>query len=155
MQANESPLSNGGSGLLPDATPVPEIDDESRSTVHYDVVALPITIYYNREGDHDHNGMMFALCDNLAILRYIRALARVGQPGQSTGTRNDTLENLYTEACKRACKIKVDLPVTPQQAKHPHPLVRPLVLRARRGDRVTVTLHPRVPPLRGMGAGAT
>jgi hypothetical protein len=46
-----------------------------QSVVHYDVVAFPITIYYNREGDHDHNGMMFLLCDNLPILEYIRALA--------------------------------------------------------------------------------
>jgi hypothetical protein len=46
-----------------------------QSVVHYDVVAFPITIYYNREGDHDPNGMMFLLCDNLPILEYIRALA--------------------------------------------------------------------------------
>jgi manganese oxidase len=30
------------------------------STVDYDIVALSMTIYYNREGDHDHNGMLFA-----------------------------------------------------------------------------------------------
>src|SRR3712207_8901198 len=30
---------------------------------------------------------------------------------------------------------------TPEQARQPHPLVRPLVLRARRDERLTVTLH--------------
>ncbi|HEX5906402.1 MAG TPA: hypothetical protein VFY56_05230, partial [Propionibacteriaceae bacterium] len=45
------------------------------STVDYDVVALPMTIYYNREGDHDHNGMLYALEANAPILKYIEALA--------------------------------------------------------------------------------
>ena len=30
----------------------------------YDVVALQMTIYYNREGDHDQNGMLFTLKEN-------------------------------------------------------------------------------------------
>lgn len=145
MKGRKSPrLSSGASGSLPDATPVPEADDNSRPPVHYDIVALPITIYYNREGDHDHNGMIFALCDNLPILEFIRALARVGQPRQTTNAQDDRLEDLHTKACERADKIKIELPSTPQQAKQPHPLVRPLVLRARRGDQVTVTLHNQI-----------
>lgn len=127
---SESCCSSGAEpGLLPDGT--------VQVSVHYDVVAIPITIYYNREGDHDHNGMMFALCDNLPVLEYIRALARVGQ--------SQSIEDLRARARARAREIGVELPWTPRQAKQPHPLVRPLVLRARRGEQVTVTLHNRIP----------
>jgi hypothetical protein len=48
-------------------------------------------------------------------------------------------------ACERAGKIGVELPLTPQQAKQPHPLVRPLVLRARQGEQVRIKLHNRIP----------
>jgi hypothetical protein len=50
-----------------------------------------------------------------------------------------------TRACERAGKIGVELPLTPQQAKQPHPLVRPLVLRARQGEQVRIKLHNRIP----------
>ncbi len=138
MESSESSRSSSGKpGSLPDMTPIPEVDDSLWQTVHYDVVAFPITIYYNREGDHDHNGMMFALYDNLPILRYIRALAQGGLNDSS----GDRFEDLSAKAYERAAKIGVRLPLTPQQAKQPHPLVRPLVLRARRGEQITVKLH--------------
>jgi hypothetical protein len=31
----------------------------NRASADYCVTALPMTIYFNRDGDHDHNGMMF------------------------------------------------------------------------------------------------
>lgn len=133
--------SSGEPDSPPDATSIPRSDDTPQLTVHYDVVAFPITIYYNREGDHDHNGMMFALAANLPILKYIRALARVGQPPQPGHDHEDNVQHLRRQARERANQIGVELPATPQQAKQPHPLVRPLVLRARRGEKVTVTLH--------------
>ena len=141
MQVTKSLLLSDEPGSSPDATPGPRTDDASRTSVHYDVVALQMTIYYNREGDHDHNGMMFALCDNRPILRYIKALAQVGQPGRASDGEADDPADLYAEAWDRANNIGVELPMTPAQAKQPHPLVRPLVLRARVGEQVTVTLH--------------
>jgi hypothetical protein len=87
-----------------------------RQSVHYDVVAISITIFYNREGDHDHNGMMFALSDNLPILEYIRALARVGQP-QPNDSGGVPLEDLRARARRRAREIGVEVPSTPRQAK--------------------------------------
>ena len=100
----------------------------STTPVHYDVTALQLTIYYNREGDHDHNGMMFALAANVPVLKYVRALARSRPPEND----DDRPELLYGDAMARA------------QARQPHPLVRPLVLRARVGDTVTVTLENQV-----------
>jgi len=66
---------------------------------HYDVVALQVPIAYNRHGDHDHSGLIFALERNYTALKA--------------------------------------LDFRPDQ---PHPLVRPLVLRACAGETVEVTL---------------
>jgi manganese oxidase len=115
--------------------------DEDAQSVHYDVTALPFTIYYNREGDHDHNGLMFALSANVPILKYIRALGRSEPP---TGPQ-DMAETFLAAARARAEQIGVELPVTPAQARQPHPLVRPLVLRARLGERVSVKLENEIP----------
>ncbi len=120
--------------------------DSTISTRTYHITALPITIYFNKEGDHDHNGLMFALTENVPILKYIRALAKVGSP-QGAGNHDgheDKPEEWYKQAKERAEKIRVPLPSNPQQARQPHPLVRPLVLRARLGDRLQVELHNEV-----------
>ena len=50
----------------------------SAGSVHYDITALPMTIWFNRDGDHDHDGMMFALTENVPILKYIEAMAKGG-----------------------------------------------------------------------------
>ena len=102
----------------------------------YDVTALPLTIWFNRDGDHDHNGMVFALTGNLPILKYIEALGKADRPGGKSPPKD-----LREAAETQASKIKVHLPLTPAQARQPHPLVRPLVLRARLGETVEVTLR--------------
>ncbi|HEX8821875.1 MAG TPA: multicopper oxidase domain-containing protein [Archangium sp.] len=105
----------------------------------YKITALQVVVYFNREGDHDHNGLMFALTANVPILKYIQALGRVGlppSPGQS-----ETPEQWYAQAKARADEIGVELPSSPEEARQPHPLVRPLVLRARKGERVQVELR--------------
>jgi len=109
------------------------------STMTYHVTALQAVIYFNREGDHDHNGLMFALTANVPILKYIQALGRVGQP--PSAEPSETPEQWYAQAKARADEIGVELPSSPQEARQPHPLVRPLVLRARKGDRVQVELR--------------
>ena len=53
----------------------------SSSPPHYDVTALQMTIWFNRDGDHDHNGMVFALTKNVPILKYIDALGKADRPG--------------------------------------------------------------------------
>ena len=47
----------------------------------YDVTALPVTIWFNKDGDHDHNGMMFALTANVPILKYIDPLGKADRVG--------------------------------------------------------------------------
>ena len=124
----------------------PTASDSSISTLTYHVTALQITIYFNKEGDHDHNGLIFALTENVPILKYIRALARVGLPQKAGdhGGHDDTPEEWYKQAKERAQKIGVSLPSNPQEARQPHPLVRPLVLRARKCDRLQVELHNQI-----------
>ena len=67
----------------------------------YDVIAVRVPIVFNSDGDHDHNGMIFALEHNKVALDAIR----------------DNFD---------------------AHPKTPDKLVRPLVLRARCGERVTV-----------------
>src|SRR5918997_3412740 len=101
------------------------------ATLRYDVTALSLTIYFKRYCDHDHNGMLFALTANVPILEYIRALASGREPSDA--------QRAAAEA--RAAVIRAPLPLTPAQAREPHPLVRPLVLRARRGEMLEVHLQ--------------
>ena len=107
----------------------------------YDVSALELAIYFNREGDHDHNGLLFALTKNVPILEYIAAL----QSETSSG-----LTALYAKAKLVADELKVaipdvaDLDQARREARQPHPLVRPLVLRANLGDNVEVVLRNRI-----------
>lgn len=39
---------------------------------HYDVVALSVPIFYNFHGDHDHDGLMFALARHHDVLKALR-----------------------------------------------------------------------------------
>jgi hypothetical protein len=57
-----------------------------------------MTIYFNREGDHDHNGLMFALTENVRILKYIRALMRTDPPDSD----EDRPETFHAAALVRA-----------------------------------------------------
>ncbi|MCU0893412.1 MAG: multicopper oxidase domain-containing protein [Rhodospirillales bacterium] len=97
----------------------------------YHVTALEMPIYFNREGDHDHNGLIFALTGNVPILKFIRAIGAHGWGDAKA---------LQAAAQARAAEIEVDLPTTAQQARQPHPLVRPLVLRAPKGEHLEVEL---------------
>src|SRR4051794_2250535 len=68
----------GGAMTTPEMSSAPGQSQQTvtlpASTTHYDVTALPVTIWFNRDGDHDHNGMMFALTENVPILNYIEAM---------------------------------------------------------------------------------
>ena len=109
------------------------------STLTYHVTALQMPIYFNREGDHDHNGLIFALTENVSVLKFIRALS-ISNGGGALGPEDDP-ETWRAEAEARAAQIDVTLPATAQQARQPHPLVRPLVLRVRKDDRLKVQLY--------------
>ena len=78
------------------------------STVDYDIVALSMPIYYNREGDHDHNGMLFVLEANVPILEYIEALARQGSR-RKPGVQTPNLQTLFAAAAPRSQDIEVHL----------------------------------------------
>ncbi len=67
----------------------------------YDVIAIEVPVVFNRFGDHDHNGRIYALAQHKVQLDHIRTHFRLF-------------------------------------AQEPHPLVRPLVLRACKGDTVTI-----------------
>jgi hypothetical protein len=77
----------------------------------YRVIALEVPVVFNADGDHDHNGLIFALGHNKAELDDLRE-----------NFRNDT--SVWR--------------------KRPHPLVRPLVLRARAGETIEICFENHV-----------
>lgn len=103
----------------------------------YDVVAIQMTIWFNKEGDHDHNGLIYVLRRNLPLVKYLRELAKP-VPDQAE------LDRLQPSAQQIANEFRVTLPATSEEAKRPHEFVRPLVLRAHPGDVVTVNLENEV-----------
>ena len=114
----------------------------------YSVTALQMPIYFNAHGDHDPNGLVFVLTRNVPLLKYIRALSRVGSPpglqGPDVIDEDDVPDTWKRDAQRIASELKVELPLSPKDARKPHPLVRPLVLRARLNDEVRVQLHNQV-----------
>ena len=100
----------------------------------YDVVAIQMTIWFNVEGDHDHNGLIYVLRRNLPLVKYLRELAKP-IPDQAE------IDRLRDSAEAIAKEFRVPFPTTSAEAKRPHEFVRPLVLRAHRGDVVTVNLE--------------
>jgi hypothetical protein len=100
----------------------------------YDVVAIQMTIWFNVEGDHDHNGLIYVLRRNLPLVKYLRELAKP-VPDQAE------IDRLRPAAQAIAAEFQVRFPTTSADAKQPHEFVRPLVLRAHHGDVVTVNLQ--------------
>ncbi len=72
----------------------------------FHVIALQVPIVFNADGDHDHNGLVFALEQNRAALEALRQ------------EMADDPESVWY--------------------RRPHPLLRPLVLRARAGETVEI-----------------
>lgn len=118
------------------------MSDITPCSTGYDVTALPLTIWFNRDGDHDHNGLVFALTQNVPLLRYIEALGKADLPGGIYPVLEPAVVN-------QAALAGVTLPTTPALARQPHPIVRPLVLRARQGECVTVILRNEIRPKTG------
>src|SRR5687768_1410986 len=105
---------------------------------NYDVVAIQMTIWFNVEGDHDHNGLIYVLRRNLPLVKYLRALARP-VPDQAE------IDQYRAAAQAIAAEFQVPFPTTMAEAQRPHEFVRPLVLRAHLGDVVTVNLQNEIP----------
>jgi hypothetical protein len=80
---------------------------------------------------HNHNGLMFTLKQNLPILKYIKQLMQ-GPVAEA---------QLIAEAHARASSLASNYPKRPKKPKQPSSLVRPLVLRACKGDVVEVQLE--------------
>ena len=86
-------------------------EEPMMATRAYDVVAVQVPIAYNGYGDHDRNGMIYTLAEHEDELR---ALA-------------DSWPDPFPDPVHE-----------PERLPKPHSLVRPLVLRARVGERLVV-----------------
>ena len=93
--------------------------DASKRTWHYEVVGLSVPIVFNRHRDHDPNGMLYALATHRPELERLATRWRALLDGQRT----------VAELAELTA----------------HPLVRPLVLRARAGDTIVVRFTNHLP----------
>ena len=93
--------------------------DVSTRTWHYEVVALSVPIIFNRHRDHDPNGMLYALATHRPELQQLASKWHALADGPRTVAE---LEEFTA-----------------------HPLVRPLVLRARVGDVMVVRFTNHLP----------
>lgn len=87
-------------------------------------------------------GIIFALTQNVPLLRYIEALGKADLPG-------GIYPVLEPAVASQAALVGITLPTTPAQARQPQPIIRPLVLRARQGERLIVTLTNEIRPKPG------
>ncbi|MDQ3748832.1 MAG: multicopper oxidase domain-containing protein [Acidobacteriota bacterium] len=117
------------------------------ATKHYEITATSVTVWFNKYGDHDHDGMMYIPNEYLPILQYVKDLQSYKPDEDDAAQRN------FQKLMARREKLKTDfslagdahraeewLPDTKAKARLPHPLVVPLVLRACQGDTVKVKL---------------
>ncbi|HEY0158432.1 MAG TPA: multicopper oxidase domain-containing protein [Thermoanaerobaculia bacterium] len=152
-----------------DVQPCYDKPKSARKTWTYDVVALSVPIIFNKFGDHDPNGMIYALERNREEIKklaeqwrdIIRTCGHSHGPGHghdghghhpndghvgdhghgSAGCTHDRRCHSHCHHCdgdghqwhhQGSTIVRDDFA--------PHPLIQPLVLRARRGDSVEVTL---------------
>ncbi|MGL5794671.1 MAG: multicopper oxidase domain-containing protein, partial [Waterburya sp.] len=114
------------------------------ANIEYDLVALPATIWFNKYGDHDHDGLIYVLKEHQDIIQYIKNLQDEDfQPGtQKWQDLMDRRKDLITKYNLTGNTSRIDewLPNSKEKAKQPHPLIVPLVLRANLGDTITIKL---------------
>lgn len=121
------------------------------ANIKYDLVALSVTLWFNKYGDHDHNGLIYILQEHQDIIKYIKDLQdknlcpdtpewqclmnRRNELINKLLRNNTTIDKFILEG-----RIEEWFPSTKEKARQPHPLIVPLVLRASLGDTITINL---------------
>ena len=95
----------------------------------FEVVALSIPVIFNKHRDHDPEGMMYALARHTKVLQHEAEMYRASL--NQAGTVHD-------DGCECSDSHVHGHTVDPKEKFKPHPLVRPLVLRAAKGDTVQI-----------------
>jgi FtsP/CotA-like multicopper oxidase with cupredoxin domain len=125
-----------------------------RKIWNYEVVALSVPIIFNKYGDHDPNGMIFALARHRETIqerakKWRDIIGRCGhEHGHSGHDHKDDPNEGHDPACHYKCHHcdgeghhdhhKDGVIIHPDF--QPDPLIQPLVIRARQGDCVKITL---------------
>jgi manganese oxidase len=109
------------------------------ANIKYDVVALSVTLWFNKYGDHDHNGLIYVLQEHQDIINYIENV-QVGKLDEEEINSKKQELILKYDLTGDTRRIEEWLPNTQEKARQPHPLIVPLVLRASVGDTITINL---------------
>ena len=114
--------------------------------IKFEVFAVSVNIWFNKYGDHDHDGMMYILKKYKGILEYVKRVQKHYKDNETAETLSPELiksrNDLITEfgLAGDFNRINEWLPDTKAGVKIPHPLIVPLVLRAAKGDTVEIKL---------------
>ena len=147
---------------------VPSVDyDKNSKTWKYRIVAMEVPIFFNDFGDHNHDGLMYVLeCDNEELkthaemtqdaLKAIKAAKEARfqfhVPIKPTVELREEIEKLFKhlnsldneEVKKHMFEIMQLEPDKRQELLRTHAKVRPLVIRARVGDKVEIHLENQI-----------
>ncbi len=112
----------------------------------YNISAVSVNIWFNKYGDHDHDGMMYIRDEYKDILKYVRNVQKyyfdnktaTELPPDLIKERNKLIDDF--EISGDINRISEWLPKTRKEINHPHPLIVPLVLRAAKGDTIEISL---------------
>lgn len=121
------------------------------ANIKYDLVALSVTLWFNKYGDHDHNGLIYVLKEHQDIIKYIKDVQGKNLHPDTPewqclmNRRNELINKLLrsnTTIDKFILEGRIEewFPSTKEKARQPHPLIVPLVLRASLGDTITINL---------------
>jgi manganese oxidase len=101
-----------------------------RKVRQYEVVAISIPVIFNKYRDHDSHGMMYALKSNLPTLQHHAEMYR--------NALSQARRHHEEDACGCSETTEHGHHVDPAEVFKPHALVRPLVLRAAKGETVEI-----------------
>jgi len=119
------------------------------ATLRYHIIAVSVTLWFNKYGDHDHNGKIFMLSKYKDILTYLKRVQ--AQKDSSASAKHELLELRGQLSMKYGLEegsVRQEewLPSTAAAAKQPHPLIVPLVLRGCLGDDLEIHLENELEP---------
>lgn len=111
----------------------------------YSVIASSVTVWFNKYGSHDHNGLMYILEEYKPIIDYVKKIQKYDENVENA---ESVFQGLMEQRNDLICEFDLTnqnrinewLPDSAEKAKKPHPLIVPLVLRARKGESIRVKL---------------
>ena len=107
----------------------------------YNLIAANVSLWFNKYGDHDHDGLIYILSEHKPLLEYIRkARATPDQSNDWIKLKEERIKLIIHYKFTDQNRIQEWFPDSNAKAKNPHPLIVPLVLRVPAGTNISISL---------------